>query len=244
MNLHRTDLQIKSPNNASLPNEFNISQPAVRGLIWYLNRAFDDGSMWAKIPDPKTRVINSKQLMPNVTGLVRLVPGTQTFEFLPEIMQVFWTARDTGINTIFENVATSLTNNIRMTADHNTSVPGQEAVLTTVIEIRWPWIGLPCATILMATLFLVIAMAETCRTHTPLWKGSELATLFHGFSDELRKNAPQHTLQSQMKRNSRGIFAKLAPTEKGLMLGSFAPLLSLEFVCTNLFIRRWHGLDL
>ena len=75
----RSDLQIRMPHDSLSLSHFdyvNVSQSAIKGLIWYFNNAFDDGSLWAQLPDPETRTIHMQQLVPSITGLVRLVPDT------------------------------------------------------------------------------------------------------------------------------------------------------------------------
>ncbi|KAI9664691.1 MAG: hypothetical protein M1821_006138 [Bathelium mastoideum] len=228
--LQLSDLQIQRPANTSSSNTtqpafFNISAPGVRGLMWYLSYTFDDRSMWNKIPNLEQRTIDLVQLMPNVTGLVRLIENTTTFEFWPDIMQVFWTAHMsttqsgmTGFETLFTNVATSLTNNLRMTADNNTRVYGVEGVTTTFIRIRWLWAILPCATIVLSAAFLLVTVTATQRTDTPLWKNSTLPILFHGFGDQLRKTVPRNILSSEMVRDAKGINVELVDGAEGFEL--------------------------
>ncbi|KAL9107826.1 MAG: hypothetical protein Q9227_007341 [Pyrenula ochraceoflavens] len=225
--LERTDLQIRLPRNSSTLNQFdhvNVSQPAVEGLVWYLNHAFDDGSLWGKIPVPDLRTIDMLQLIPNITGLVRLVPGTHSFQFLPEIMQVFWTAKakPNGIQTMFANLATSLTNNIRMTADNSTHVAGQEGTAKTFICIRWIWIVLPGVTIILSATFLALAMYENKKAKMPLWKDSELPSLFHGLSDDMKKELGHRSaLNSEMEKDATGMNARLVRVGGDLVLGKF-----------------------
>ena len=223
----RSDLRINA-TSSNLPASVSISQAGIQGLIYYLWHAFDDGSMWYKIPNPETREIDWGQWMPNVTGLVRLIPGTHEFQYLPDTMQVFWNGRDdiagSGIDDIFSNLAQSVTNNLRMTADNATTVSGQEGIVKTFLEVRWPWISLPCVSVIAGGLFLLLAMWDTRKSQAPLWKDSMFATLFHGLSDGVKKAIPKSTSQSAMERDSRSINVRLIEGKKGYELGESSNL--------------------
>ena len=165
--------------------------------------------------------------MPNVTGLVRLVPGTHTYSYLPNVMQVFWNARESsnGIDGIFSNLAQSLTNNIRMTADDSTTVIGEEGVIRTFVEVRWPLIILLCVSVCFGTLFLALAMSETSRSQTPLWKDSQIAALFHGLSNDVKNSMQKPVLASAMEQESEGINVRLINGKReGYVLGMLSSL--------------------
>ncbi|KAI9657440.1 MAG: hypothetical protein M1821_003122 [Bathelium mastoideum] len=220
----RSDLRIQAPNNAQFKN-VSISQAGVRGLIWYVKHAFDDGSMWAKVPDLETRTITWSQLMPNITGLVRLIPGTQTFQYLPDVMQVLWTAKntDSGIDGVFSNLASSLTNNIRTTSDGNAAFSGEEGTSVTFVRVRWLWIILPGATVLLAAAFLALTIWQTRSSKTPTWKSGTMAILFHGLSSGLKRSLPRYQLQSEMEKVALGINVRLMDESKdGIVLDGTA----------------------
>ncbi|KAL9617807.1 MAG: hypothetical protein Q9160_007412 [Pyrenula sp. 1 TL-2023] len=204
-----TDLQMKSPHG-SLPdssNTVNISQAGVCGLSYHLNKAFDGGleENWQQ----DGQWVFDK-IIPHVSALVRLLPNSREFQYLPDVMQVLWTDRAAGFKNVFENLATSLTNNIRMTADGQTSVPGLQGTQTTLIYVRWVWITLPCITVVLGALFLLIVWIETRKTGTPVWKVSDFALLFSRLDQELREQVRETKLQSEMEEAAEGISAHLS----------------------------------
>ncbi|EQB49842.1 hypothetical protein CGLO_10785 [Colletotrichum gloeosporioides Cg-14] len=95
-----------------------------------------------------------------------------------------------GIARVFESMAMSMTNEIRRTnqeADiaHNgmNTMKGKGLVGSTVVlyEVKWPWIALHVAILVLAcTLLLVTIIESKSSAAVPLWKSSSLAALRHG----------------------------------------------------------------
>jgi hypothetical protein len=56
------------------------------------------------------------------------------------------------------------------------------------INIRWQWITLPAALVLLSVLFLVLVMVQTARSPVAAWKGSPLTALFFDVEQEMRRN--------------------------------------------------------
>lgn len=56
------------------------------------------------------------------------------------------------------------------------------------VSIRWQWIILPAALVLLSILFLVVVMVQTARSPVAAWKGSPLAILFFNVEQEMRWN--------------------------------------------------------
>lgn len=194
----RTDLQIKPPPSL-LPNQtdvFNISQAGVCGLSYYLNKAFDDGTLEQNWRQDGEDVF--LPILPHVSGLVRLLPNSHDFQYIPNSMEVLWQDRASGFNTVFDSIATSLTNNIRMTADGGTTIPGIQGKSLTVVKVRWPWIILPSVTVAVGVSFLIISIIQTRKTRLPLWKESELGSLFYGPDDDFRKTLTRGTNLSEV----------------------------------------------
>lgn len=71
-------------------------------MINEINKVFDDGTWWSHVPNQETRTIDLKPIKNEVSGMVRLVPSTQKYQFEPEIMQLFWENRGrTGLSQLF-----------------------------------------------------------------------------------------------------------------------------------------------
>ncbi|KPI45566.1 uncharacterized protein AB675_257 [Cyphellophora attinorum] len=52
--------------------------------------------------------------------------------------------------------------------------------------VRWLWLILPSAVVVLVATFSLVLMVESRRTRASLWKNSMLATLFHGLDDSAR----------------------------------------------------------
>ncbi|KAJ9604209.1 hypothetical protein H2200_011043 [Cladophialophora chaetospira] len=151
--IKRTDLEIELPEvlQSSGDRSFSITQAGVCGLINEVNKALDDGTMWWYQQNTETGLTEPVMIIAGITGMVRLVPTTQKLSFEPQVMQALWENRGhEGLSTLFENVAASLTNNIRASADNATSIPGHEGVITTIYQIRWPWIVPTAVAVILA----------------------------------------------------------------------------------------------
>ncbi|KAH6678192.1 hypothetical protein B0J14DRAFT_316769 [Halenospora varia] len=94
---------------------------------------------------------------------------------------------ETGIPKLFDRIATSMTNRIRL-SPNAVQVNGTEWNSVVYIQVHWVWLILPVAVVLMTTVFLVLTIISNRRLKAPLWKSSTLALLAHGLDDRaLRK---------------------------------------------------------
>jgi len=151
--------------------------------------------------------------------MVRLMPDGQNMQFTPDIMEVFWNNKGNDVlSALFDNLAISLTNNIRKTSDQSKSFAGEEGIRTPIFQIDWKWIIPSAICIVMAWIFLFCAWWQTRKTNTPIWKGSLLAVLFHGLSVELKRSVPEQYLQSEMSKEADRIMAKLEEIDGGICL--------------------------
>lgn len=94
----------------------------------------------------------------------------------------------------------SLTNNIRITGvvkdvDHD-HYDGIAWVQSTYIRVRWVWLILPAALVLMSMTFLVSTMVASSRGKTEPWKNRALATVYARLGDDLRDETQQSLLES------------------------------------------------
>jgi hypothetical protein len=135
-------------------------------------------------------------------------------------MEVLWNNRGIqNLSTLFENLAASLTNNIRMTADRAESIPGESGTHAAIFRVRWLWILPTALSQLFAIIFLGVTWWKTKKTCTPLWKGSTLSVLFHGLSARLKRMGLGQILQSETNKEARGIVVQLEEMDGGICLG-------------------------
>ncbi|OCK99405.1 uncharacterized protein K441DRAFT_652915 [Cenococcum geophilum 1.58] len=227
LDVERTDLEIKMPDGSPPHEPFRMNQAGVCGLIYYVAKAFDDGTLWLTKSNETSETIYNVQILKGINGMARLMPDKKMqfmpdkkMQFMPEIMEIFWENREgDGLSTLFANIAASLTNNIRMTSDNQSSrLSGEEGKPTFVFKIRWVWIIPTVVSIILAIIFLLLVICLTNKSNTPVWKGSTLAMLFHGLSVDVKRSIPPQILQSETDKGAKHVLVELREKDEGLCL--------------------------
>ena len=194
--INRTDFAVRLPPSKSdlhRPDSFNVTSPALEHLSLYIKGLFNDS---AKFPIPENY---------QCTGLVRQptmnVPedgGNRAgSRFAPPIMQVLYSTP--SLKDTFANLAASISANMRATADEKPSVRGRAGSYESFIEVRWPWLALPCTCVIMGSLFLLLAIRETREAGVPVWKNDALAAITHGLESAVIRMAPPVPYASRIK---------------------------------------------
>lgn len=130
--------------------------------------------------------------------------------FSSDVMQALY---DTDNVTLrIENLATSMTNNIR---EQNNSVLGPAKGTTwkteTFVRVRWRWFIFPSALLVLSLFFLLGTVIETSYSQVMVWKSNDLALLFHGRELQLQgalQGIPVNSL-SQMNEHAKGTMVDL-----------------------------------
>lgn len=116
------------------------------------------------------------------TGSTRsLVPWPDTDA--PPVADALWSSEN--LTQTFENVARSLTNQIR-----NTSPDRHQGVVQDwVIHVRvdWVYMAFPVAMLTIGILYVVLIIIESTHLRLPVWKERALPTLLYGFDDETQR---------------------------------------------------------
>lgn len=161
----RTDLQLfipkeESPNVMSFTRSFNISYAFIMSMTDFLMDftagTGDDGQL--TYPAPKDGV--------------------------SPLASVLWDSNN--LTQTFENVATSLTNQVRNTAVLNRNY--HEASRDTLkwvihVKVQWPYLAFPIATITLGIIYVLLTIVESTRLHVPVWKEAALPSLLHGLDE-------------------------------------------------------------
>jgi hypothetical protein len=113
----------------------------------------------------------------NEEGLLGPVDG-------PQLGQQFFNFGNnnfSSISQIFDQIAVSMTNHIRVNGQQNFINPANGSVkhYATCVHVNWVWISLPAALAGLSILLLGLVMVSTAREQTPLWKSSPLAFFYH-----------------------------------------------------------------
>lgn len=87
----------------------------------------------------------------------------------------------TNLTTIFENIAGSMTNELR--SRYNTTAYGLTATTVVVVHVRWAWLVPPAVVVLASAVVLVAGMyGSRAKADVAIWKTSSTALLFHSVS--------------------------------------------------------------
>lgn len=132
--------------------------------------------------------------------------------FSSDIVQALYDT--SNLTKRIDNLATSMTNNIREQDDH-VSGPAHGIAWTeeTYVHVRWGWFAFPATIVLISTCFLLGTILETSYRDILIWKSSNLALLFHGQGLNLSSTSDQPVSRlSAMGLRARDIKAELLAT--------------------------------
>jgi hypothetical protein len=181
----RTDLQ--------LSEKYNISQIAINAIASGMREVFVDSN------------INDSLIGAN--GFMVTSSSGAEVQFSPQSMQPIHQSSD--LNSTFNILATSLTNNMRSNDDNSALVTGSMGIV--VYRIRWPWICLPFINVIGTGIFLAIVIRHT-RTHN-LWKSSSLAVLKCG--DQIQGLLADETYVTEMEKKAEKAYVIFSESENG-----------------------------
>ncbi|PVH93841.1 hypothetical protein DM02DRAFT_661574 [Periconia macrospinosa] len=115
-------------------------------------------------------------LMPSsaANGFYRMKNNdSESIRYDPLSMERIYNSLDP--KALFENVAESMTNNLRSNDAHGSLAKGTQEII--VYQIRWVWISLPATALFGGTVSLFLAMCMTRKYRAPLWKSCALAMM-------------------------------------------------------------------
>jgi hypothetical protein len=103
----------------------------------------------------------------------------------------------------------------------NAQAAGQEINLAkgivwkqyTLVQIRWAWITLPMAVLVLSLVFLVgtVVISSREREEVGIWKTSVIAVLFNGLGDEVQQSVPPNCTMGEAREKARELKVKLVP---------------------------------
>jgi len=88
------------------------------------------------------------------------------------------------LDSMFKNIAQSMTLAIRTQSGTNTQIVGQYFLEQTFVKVEWAWISLPLAMLVLVLVFLVVVAVRTRKYQLEPWKESSIATLLHGLRSQ------------------------------------------------------------
>ncbi|KAF1839422.1 hypothetical protein BDW02DRAFT_593774 [Decorospora gaudefroyi] len=101
----------------------------------------------------------------------------------PPFVDAIWNS--TNLTTTFDNVAKSLTNQIRNSSPQRQEGAAQRWVIH--LHVKWAYLAYPVTMLAFGILYVVLIMIESTRLRLPAWKESALPTLMYGFDEATQR---------------------------------------------------------
>ncbi|EXJ55737.1 hypothetical protein A1O7_08667 [Cladophialophora yegresii CBS 114405] len=136
---------------------------------------------------------------------------------------------EAGMEDMMSSLTSSMTTRIRAAPgeDTNSYGPGPHTIGITTqdmphVNVRWGWIALPAAILLLSALLLVCTMIESKRQGaTMLWKSNALAHFYHPLTKEGRNKLRDAHSAKHAEKIAQDMRVKWQVTDEG---GRFVPI--------------------
>ncbi|KAL4966557.1 DUF3176 domain-containing protein [Aspergillus stella-maris] len=163
-----------------------------------------------------SRLAMSNSLSPLLRGKGSLFMSNRP-SWKPETLEAVYGTQGnyTDITSMFNSVASSLTLRAR-SGVCNAAVDGMTWTEQSFVHVRWLWLILPGALVLLSSIFLVVTILHT--RHQYIWKSSPLALLFSNLTvDASSAMKPDPTLKG-MEDTSKKMEVLLETSADGVRL--------------------------
>lgn len=135
----------------------------------------------------------------NITNL----SGNEDFSVFPEREQGLYGIsdvifKDRNITQTFENNAAAMTEQVRV-SNSSYRVKGLAWENETYVLVRWEWMTLPLAVLVMSVAYLVTTIAANGARRERIWKSSSLALLYHGLNGWSHEDLRAENVQDMNK---------------------------------------------
>lgn len=121
----------------------------------------------------------------------------------------------TDISLTFRSLSSALTTHARSKVCH-ASAAGKTWTTESFVRVRWPWMALPIALVVLGFIFLVVTMVKTKNQY--IWKSSPLALLFSDLSVDAPHSIRARPSLSGMEDTSKKMNVWLETTDAGVRL--------------------------
>ena len=120
----------------------------------------------------------------SLTGSGGINSSSSGSAFSSDVIHALYDTKD--YPTSIENLASSMTNNIRQQNDCCSSpFEGIAYESETYVHVRWAWFAYPATVLALSLLYLLGTIIESRNRDVLVWKSSNLALLLHGQGLEL-----------------------------------------------------------
>jgi hypothetical protein len=109
-----------------------------------------------------------------------------------DAVDAIWSA-SANLDPWIQQVALSMTNALRNSSGLPSHALYNGTGYQLGISVRWRWIALPAAMVVLSLVFLAMIMVQTARSPVASWKGSPLAFLFFDVDEEIKRSVLGYT---------------------------------------------------
>lgn len=120
----------------------------------------------------------------------------------------------TGFPDIMDNIAKSISRELRTIAYQPPPLQGLAFSPTTRARIVWAWLALPFSLLAASLIFLIIVIVETKRKGLVPWTSNILAALFHGI-DKRSSDHQAYETEQVMEKEAKKLLVEFQPHEDG-----------------------------
>lgn len=163
-----------------------------------------------------SRLALSNSLSPLLQGKGSLFVSNRP-SWKPETLEAVYGTQGnyTDITSVFESLARSLTLQARSKVCKS-AVTGITWTVQSFVHVRWPWMILPGALVVLSGFFLVVTILHTRNQY--IWKSSPLALLFSGLTVDSPEPLKADPTLKGMEDTSRKMELLLETSAEGVRL--------------------------
>jgi hypothetical protein len=143
-------------------------------------------------------------------------PANRYMSYSSDTLQTMFELNYTGLQHTFDNIAHSMTNNIRQSSGELGGGIAYQAI--PYVVVAWGWIALPLTLLVVALILLATTIIQTRKAGTKLWKTSSLAAFYHPLTETGRGKVGGARDKVQLDKISEDVHVKWAETDKGWRL--------------------------
>lgn len=211
MNDERIDLLpplLANQTNSTANSNFTVGYLSSLGITEFLAPKLTLSNSYAPGPD-------GSSFGPDETN------NASSFTNAVDMLRIF---RDSDMDRLFENLAKSMTRNIRDVNASNQAMSshgfigplsgvgpanGTASYTHVYVFVRWPWLALSAILVFSTIIFLLLTMFQSARHDVALWKSSPVPLLFHGLEENESNRLRKARGVVEMERLSRDIKVEL-----------------------------------
>ncbi|KAF1991323.1 hypothetical protein K402DRAFT_322720 [Aulographum hederae CBS 113979] len=173
-----------------------VDKGAILGMRGWFSTLFRNGSATRSTADFNQTITDSTVVVNLTVG----ISSGETFFDSDIVTAFYWNfyQYEAGLPMLMNDLATSMSVAFRSFLGAE-PVSGVALATESYVHVRWGFVAVPVAVILLTAMFLGLAIWRSRRSGAELWKSSALAMLFHGLDSEAREQFGNMGLEEKVR---------------------------------------------